>query len=79
MVSVVNDNCIKCKSCVDVCPVDAFHECDTQLVVNPDICIDCGVCIAECPQSAIANDADADEKFVKFNAEQAQICPGANE
>ena len=26
MVSVVNDNCIKCKSCADVCPVDAFHE-----------------------------------------------------
>ena len=35
MVSVVNDACVKCKSCADVCPVDAFHECDTQLVVDP--------------------------------------------
>ena len=34
MVSVVNDNCIKCKSCADVCPVDAFREGDTQLVVE---------------------------------------------
>ena len=53
MVSVVNDNCIKCKSCADVCPVDAFREGDTQLVVDPDTCISCGVCISECPQEAI--------------------------
>ena len=45
MVSVVNDSCIKCKSCADVCPVDAFHEGETMLVVDPDTCIDCGVCI----------------------------------
>ena len=55
MVSVVNDACVKCKSCADVCPVDAFHECDTQLVVDPDTCIDCGVCISECPQEAITS------------------------
>ena len=79
MPSVVNDSCIKCKICASVCPVDAFKECDTQLVVDPDVCIDCGVCIAECPQGAIANDSEADEKFVKFNAEQAKVCPGANE
>ena len=78
MVSVVNDSCIKCKSCADVCPVDAFHECETQLVVNPDVCIDCGVCIAECPQGAICNDADAAEEWIKFNAEQAAKCPAGN-
>ena len=38
MVSVVNDACVKCKSCVDVCPVDAFHEGETQLVIDPDTC-----------------------------------------
>ena len=79
MVSVVNDACIKCKSCAEVCPVDAFHECETQLVVDPDVCIDCGVCISECPQEAITSDDEADEKWIKFNAEQAKICPGANE
>ena len=46
MVSVVNDACVKCKSCVDVCPVDAFHEGETQLVIDPDTCISCGVCIS---------------------------------
>ena len=79
MVSVVNDACVKCKSCADVCPVDAFHECDAQLVVDPDTCIDCGVCISECPQEAITSEDEADEKWIKFNAEQAKICPNAND
>ena len=49
------------------------------MVVDPDTCIDCGVCISECPQGAICNDAEADEKWVKFNAEQAKVCPNAND
>lgn len=70
MVSVVNDNCIKCKSCADVCPVDAFREGDTQLVVDPDTCISCGVCISECPQEAIQTEEEADPHWVEFNAEK---------
>ena len=80
MPSVVNgDKCVLCKCCVEVCPVGAFHEGETQVVVNPDDCIECGVCISECPQGAICNDADADEAVVKFNAEQAAVCPNAND
>jgi len=79
MVSVVNDNCIKCKTCVDVCPVDAFHEGDTQVVVDPDTCISCGVCISECPQEAIQPEEDADPHWVAFNAEKAKAWPNANE
>lgn len=79
MVSVVNDACVRCKSCVDVCPVDAFHEGETMLVVDPDTCIDCGVCISECPQEAITSDDDADEKWVKFNAEMSKVWPNAAE
>ena len=52
MVSVVNDSCIKCKSCVEVCPVSAFREGDSQLVVDPDTCIDCGACAGTCPVGA---------------------------
>ena len=78
MPSVVNDSCILCKSCVEVCPVDAFHEGDTQVVVDPDTCIYCGVCIGECPQGAISSDSEADEKWVKFNAEKAAEWPVAS-
>ena len=77
MASVVNDSCVKCLSCVEVCPVSAFHEGDTMVVVDPDTCIDCGVCIAECPQGAITSDDEADEKWIKFNAEKSQEWPAA--
>ena len=73
MVSVVNDSCIKCKTCAGVCPVDAFHEAESQLVVDPE------VCISDCPVSAISPEDEADEATVKFNAEQAKVCPNAND
>ena len=40
---VVTENCIKCKhtDCVEVCPVDCFHEGPNFLVIDPDECIDC--------------------------------------
>lgn len=79
MVSVVTDKCIKCKACVDVCPVDAFHEGDAQLVVDPDTCISCGVCIGECPQEAIITDDEADAGVVEFNTENAKVWPNAAE
>ncbi len=79
MPSVVNNNCVKCGTCASVCPVSAFHVSEEQYVVDPDTCIDCGVCISECPQSAISSDAEADEAAIKFNAEQAKVCPNAND
>ena len=72
MASVINDSCVKCLSCIDVCPVGAISEADTQCVVNPDTCIECGVCISECPQGAITTEDEADEKWVTFNAENAK-------
>ena len=52
---VVTENCIKCKytDCVEVCPVDCFHEGPNFLVIDPDECIDCTLCEPECPVNAI--------------------------
>jgi len=38
MTYVVTENCIKCKytDCVEVCPVDCFHEGPNYLVIDPD-------------------------------------------
>jgi ferredoxin len=60
MTYLVTENCIKCKytDCVEVCPVDAFHEGPNFLAINPDECIDCNVCVVECPANAIYPDTD---------------------
>jgi ferredoxin len=63
MTYVVTENCIKCKytDCVDVCPVDCFHEGPNFLVIDPDECIDCTLCVPECPAEAIFAEDDVPE------------------
>ena len=80
MTYVVLENCIKCKytDCVDSCPVEAFHEGENMLVINPDECIDCGVCVPECPIDAIKADEDLqtyEEEFLTLNEKMSQIWP----
>ncbi len=49
---------------------------DRQLYIHPDECIDCGVCEPECPVEAIKPDTEPGlEKWLKLNAEYAQIWP----
>ena len=80
MAYVVTENCIRCKytDCVEVCPVDCFHEGPNILVIDPDECIDCTLCVPECPVNAIfAEDDLPDEQrqFVQLNAELAKKWP----
>lgn len=80
MTYVVTENCIKCKytDCVEVCPVDCFHEGPNFLVIDPEECIDCTLCVAECPAEAIFADADVPESqrsFIDLNAELAKSWP----
>lgn len=74
MTYVVGDNCIKCKytDCVEVCPVDCFHEGPNFLVIDPDECIDCTLCVPECPAEAIFAEEDLPDsqvEFLELNAE----------
>ncbi len=80
MTYVVTENCIQCKytDCVDVCPVDCFHEGPNFLVIDPDECIDCTLCVAECPAEAIfaEDDVPDDQRhFIQLNAELAKLWP----
>ncbi|VTU22235.1 MULTISPECIES: ferredoxin FdxA [unclassified Variovorax] len=80
MTHVVSDSCIHCKytDCVDVCPVDCFHEGPDFLIIDPDECIDCAVCIPECPVNAIYAEEDlpADQQhFTALNAKFVKIWP----
>ena len=77
MTYVVSEPCIKCKytDCVEVCPVDCFHEGPNFLVIDPDECIDCTLCVAECPVEAIFAEDDLPEDqrhFIALNAELAK-------
>ncbi len=74
MTFVVTENCIKCKytDCVEVCPVDCFHEGPNFLVIDPEECIDCTLCEPECPVEAIYPEDDLPDdqrEFLKLNAE----------
>ncbi len=80
MAFVITENCINCKytDCVDVCPVDCFHEGPNMLVIDPDECIDCTLCEPECPANAIYSEdevPDEQQVFIELNAELAKKWP----
>lgn len=84
MTFVVTENCIKCKytDCVEVCPVDCFHEGPNMLVIDPDECIDCTLCEPECPVEAIKSEeelGDNEKQYLELNAELAKAWPVINE
>ncbi|HOP21745.1 MAG TPA: ferredoxin family protein [Gammaproteobacteria bacterium] len=80
MTFVVTEACIKCKytDCVEVCPVDCFHEGPNFLVIDPEECIDCTLCEPECPIEAIYPEDDlpeGQEHFLELNAELSEKWP----
>ena len=80
MAFVVTDSCIRCKytDCVEVCPVDCFHEGPNFFVIFPDECIDCALCEPECPVNAIKTEDEvpAEQKeFIQLNAELSKQWP----
>ena len=80
MTFVVTEKCIRCKytDCVEVCPVDCFHEGPNFLVINPEECIDCNLCVDQCPVDAIYAEEDvpdSQQHFIRLNAELSQQWP----
>ena len=84
MTYVVGESCIKCKytDCVEVCPVDCFHEGPNFLVIDPEECIDCSLCEPECPAEAIFSEEDLpddQQDFLDLNASLSQEWPTITE
>ena len=80
MTFVVTEPCIKCKytDCVEVCPVDCFHEGPNMLVIDAEECIDCAMCETECPVDAIVSEDDlpaSQYEFLALNKRLSSIWP----
>jgi len=80
MAFVVTEPCVKCKytDCVEVCPVDCFHDGQNMVVIDPVECIDCGACVPECPAEAIFLDEDVPERwqdYIELNQRLAEKWP----
>ncbi len=80
MTFVVTESCIKCKltDCVEVCPVDCFHEGPNMLVIDPEDCIDCTLCEPECPIEAIFSEDELPEEhkqYLELKAELSESWP----
>jgi ferredoxin len=80
MTYVVTSACVghKYQDCVAVCPVEAFREMATYLVIDPDDCIDCNACMSECPVDAIFPDydlPDEESEWLEKNEEEAVDAP----
>jgi len=74
------ENCIGCKKCVSVCPMDAISliESNTEgkkyvAVVNNDMCIGCGVCDRSCQFDALELVHRESRVFTPINLNQKLI------
>lgn len=68
MTYVVSRHCVDCKytDCVAVCPVDAFHEADRILLINPDTCVNCDACVPACPVEAIYSEENLPSQYAAY-------------
>lgn len=84
MTYVVTQHCVDCKytDCVAVCPVDAFHEADRILYINPNTCVNCDACVPACPVEAIYEESNIPAKwqsYIQLNAEKCEQFPVINQ
>ena len=84
MTYIVTPHCVDCKytDCVAVCPVDAFHESDRMVYINPDTCVNCDACVPACPVEAIFSEENLPAKWADWlpiNIEGAAAHPIINQ
>jgi ferredoxin len=52
---ISEEQCRKCRECVETCPYEVFAEREGDIVVErPEDCIECTACVDSCPEQAIS-------------------------
>ncbi len=64
-VSVDGGRCIRCLTCVRVCPYEVPVFRDGDIFIDKLRCQGCGICVAECPNKAIEPDVISDLQVIK--------------
>lgn len=58
-VTVDEEKCIGCGSCVDICPSEVYElQNEKAAVVNVEECVGCESCVESCEQGAITIEED---------------------
>ena len=50
----INNECIGCKKCAKVCPMQVITEVKKGAIIEDKDCLQCDNCIETCPQNAIS-------------------------
>jgi len=63
--AILEEQCIGCKICDLVCPVECFAPGENRKMVfaRPEICVGCGACVIQCPTEAIINEVAEDHRL----------------
>jgi len=54
MAHVIEEECVSCDLCTDLCPEKCISDGEEMFVIDPDRCTDCGECVTVCQIDCIA-------------------------
>lgn len=79
MALIINDECVACGECEEVCPTQAISEGDPTYVIAPERCVECvgfhdeSQCADVCPVDACVPDPDHAESREELLAKKEKL------
>ena len=79
MALMINDECVACGECEEVCPTKAISEGDPIYQIDPEKCVECAgfhdesQCVDVCPTDACVPDPDHKESKEELLAKKGRL------